>query len=540
MVLLSASICTKSGKALVARQFMEITRSRVEGLLAAFPKLLNTDEQHTFVETENVRYVYQPLENLYVVLITTKNSNILEDLETLRLFAKVIPEYCKVMSDREVCDRAFELIFAFDEIVSLGYREQVNLSQIKTFTEMDSHDENMARMIQKNKEREAQETMKRKAKELKLQRRDNHGGTGGGFGGGGGFGSGGGGSESHGRGIPASNHGHSEHSSYTAPTSTSMDVKVQNQAAPAKKAGRGMKLGGSKTPKTDDFVEALRAEGQEVASVEDNNRGVTPRSPVKAESGSLPLSKAAAIGPPKESVHIRVEEKITLEASRDGGLETMEVKGIMQLLVSEQSVSKVRIAVNKSEDKVPFQTHPNVDKKLFSGESLIGLKNADKSFPLDSEVGVLKWRFTTTDEGLIPLTINCWPNVNADGSCDVNIDYELTATELELTGVTFSIPCPPGSGAPVVKTCDGEYQYNSRGNVLEWRVPIVDADNTEGSLEFSMKAALADDFFPVSVAFTSSKTYAGLEINNVVHAETGASIPFSQDVVFSVDKYHII
>lgn len=51
-----------------------------------------------------------------------------------------------------------------------------------------------------------------------------------------------------------------------------------------------------------------------------------------------------------------------------------------------------------------FQTHPNVDKKLFTSEAIIGLKNPDKSFPLNSDVGVLKWRLQTTDESLIPLT----------------------------------------------------------------------------------------------------------------------------------------
>ncbi|CAK0863642.1 unnamed protein product [Prorocentrum cordatum] len=81
MVVLSAAIVT-TGKTLLARQFVEMTRLRIEGLISAFQKLVDTGKDHTFIETETVRYVYQPIEAMQLVLVTNKSSNILE--ETLR------------------------------------------------------------------------------------------------------------------------------------------------------------------------------------------------------------------------------------------------------------------------------------------------------------------------------------------------------------------------------------------------------------------------------------------------------------------------
>lgn len=90
MVVLAAAVTTKTGKVLLCRPFVPVSRSRLDGLLTAFPKLVGAGRQHTFVETESVRYVYQPLEQLYLVTITNKSSNIMEDLETLRLLAKIV------------------------------------------------------------------------------------------------------------------------------------------------------------------------------------------------------------------------------------------------------------------------------------------------------------------------------------------------------------------------------------------------------------------------------------------------------------------
>jgi hypothetical protein len=64
--------------ALLSRQFRPMPRSRIDGLLASFPKLIPANSQHTTVETADVRFVYQPFEELYVLLITNKGSNILQ------------------------------------------------------------------------------------------------------------------------------------------------------------------------------------------------------------------------------------------------------------------------------------------------------------------------------------------------------------------------------------------------------------------------------------------------------------------------------
>ena len=96
---------------------------------------MGTGKQHTYVETENVRYVYQPIEALYLLVITNKQSNILEDLETPRLLSKLVPEYSPSLDEEGVCQAAFDLTSAFDEAISLGNKENVTVAQVKQYCE---------------------------------------------------------------------------------------------------------------------------------------------------------------------------------------------------------------------------------------------------------------------------------------------------------------------------------------------------------------------------------------------------------------------
>ena len=510
MVLIAAAVCSKSGKAIISRQFVELTKSRIEGLVAAFPKLMTSGKQHTFVETDSVRYVYQPLDSLYMLLITTKTSNILEDLETLRLFSRVIPEYCRNMDEKDILDNSFNLIFAFDEIVALGYRESVNLAQIRTFVEMDSHEEKVYNAVRETQMREAKNKMREKAKELQRAKLEagKKGKVGGGGGGGGMGGMGG----------------------YTPsmPTTDITPAEPPRPAynPPAKTSNKAMKLGG-KGKDVDSFVDQLAQEGVKVTNT------LAP-----AKTG---LAKPAAVPEmDTESVHVTLEEKIMLTAGRDGGLQSMELSGMLTLRVSEENVGRVRLVLENTDNKaIQLQTHPNIDKDLFRSKCVIGLKNPAKPFPLNTGVGVLKWRLQTTDESFIPLSINCWPSDNGQGGCDVNIEFELENSELELNDVTIAIPLPHGCGTPNISECEGDYTHDTRRQQLLWQHTVIDQNNKTGSMEFSC-GGNPDDFFPVTVSFSSSKSYSGIKVLECSQVDGGQPVKFSSSVQFFADKYEIV
>lgn len=512
MVLIAAAVCSKTGKAIISRQFVELTKSRIEGLVAAFPKLMTAGKQHTFVETDSVRYVYQPMDTLYMLLITTKASNILEDLETLRLFCRVVPEYCRTMDEADILDNSFNLIFAFDEIVALGYRESVNLAQIRTFVEMDSHEEKVYNAVRETQMREAKNKMREKAKELQRAKLEagKKGGvkpSAGGYSGGQG-------------GYIASTPSSSE--------STPAEPPRPAYTAPARKENKAMKLGG-KSKDVDSFVDQLVSEGEKV---------VTAVAPSKIGGNTSKAAPVAQIN--TENVHVALEEKIIITAGRDGGLQNMEVLGMMTLRVSEESVGRIRLELQNTTNKnIQLQTHPNIDKDLFRTKNIIGLKNPAKPFPLNTGVGVLKWRFQTAEETEMPLSINCWPSENGQGGCDVNIEFELENPELELHDVVISIPIPGGVGSPNVAECDGEYDHDSRRGLLMWQHPVIDANNKSGSMEFSVSGN-PDDFFPVSLSFTSEKTFSGIKVLDCVEVDGGNPVKHSTQTSFFAEKYEIV
>jgi hypothetical protein len=71
-------------------------------------------------------------------------------METLRLLARVVAEYDSHADDPTVFqDCALEILLSFDEVATLGYRENVNMSQLQEILKMESQEEIIQEIIAK-------------------------------------------------------------------------------------------------------------------------------------------------------------------------------------------------------------------------------------------------------------------------------------------------------------------------------------------------------------------------------------------------------
>lgn len=557
MVVLSASILSNRGsKALVSRQFVEMNRLRVEGLLAAFPKLMGHSKQHTFVETDAVRYVYQPLENgMFLLLITTKASNIVEDLGTLRLLAKVVPDVTGSLSEHAINEHAFEIIFAFDEVLTTGgYKEDISPSTIRTNLEMHSHEEEMALMLKKSKEDAAKEQMQQQAKAIKDRQmaalRDNlmnGGGMGGGgrpqggmvgFGGGGGQGGGGagGGFDMFGQqpgqgggGMGGGNNGMGGMSDNPYANLGKSNAAPEPEAP--KVIAKGMKLGGigGINKKKDNLMAGMMAEDNLMGGGNAADPfGLGLAAPAAAPAPAAPSAPATML----------VEEKITVNMTREGAIESSEVKGTITYTANTDAGTMANIAVNKSVYGAKcgsgwsFATHPKVDKKVYENSGVLCIKGG-KGFPLNRPVGILRWTYNGEDSA--PITVNCWPE-DEGGSINVNMEFELQRNDAVITDVNILFPLG-STDAPAIESIDGQYKHDPNTGMMCWHHDVIDANNATGSLEFSIAGSNVDAFFPVQIAFTSQSLMCPMEIVSLTNSTNGSAIPNNMTVRVVPESY---
>ena len=493
---------------------------------------------------------------MYLLLITTKASNIVEDLGTLRLLAKVVPDVAGSLSEHAINEHAFEIIFAFDEVLTTGgYKEDISPSTIRTNLEMHSHEEEMALMLKKSKEDAAKEQMQQQAKAIKDRQmaalRDNlmnGGGMGGGagrpqggmvgFGGGGGQGGQGAGGGfdmfgqqgGQGAGMGGGDMGMGGSNGMSDNPYANLGKSTAPEPEAPKVIAKGMKLGGigGTNKKKDNLMAGMMAE--------DNLMGGSNA----ADPFGLGLAAPAAPVPaaPSAPATMLVEEKMTVNMTREGAIESSEVKGTITYTANTDAGTMANIAVNKSVYAAKcgsgwtFATHPKVDKKVYEKNGVLCIKGG-KGFPLNRPVGILRWTYNGDDSA--PITVNCWPE-DEGGSINVNMEFELQRQDAVITDVNILFPMG-STDAPAIEAIDGQYKHDPNTGMMCWHHDVIDANNASGSLEFTVAGSNVDAFFPVQIAFTSQSLMCPMEILSLTNATNGSAIPNNLSVRVTPETY---
>jgi diadenosine tetraphosphate (Ap4A) HIT family hydrolase len=531
--IVAIAIVSPQGKILVSRQFREISRIRLEGLLSAFPKLITggngtgQSKDYTVIESGSFRYVYQPAESLHLVVLSNNTGNIVEELAVLRMAGRVLPERCAgPIDESSVVRSAFEILFAFDELVTNGQRENISLEQLNAVLEMFSAEEEMKQQEQQRRMEEAREVARAKAKELKSQRHAMafDGGHSGGVGAMGG--------------AP-----HLAMMAGSAPQGpitggyqdAAVDLTVPAARPTAAMGGGGLSL--SKVRKQDAATKAMREAGYTAAEAAAATAPSAPGSAPAAPALAAPSPATASSSGVSAPVMLRVDEKISATFSRDGFLQGVDVRGDLFIQVTDPAAAMVRVVLAPMAADFAAKTHPNVNKALFTSDNVIAIKDS-KPYPVGSTLGVLKYRAQALSAGTpLPLTISCWP---AEDSA--SIEVELENKNLVLRNVRLEFPIAAGVRATVDEATEGStYTQDAATGRLIWVIPEISRNvNASCTLSVQLSAAAGDaSFFPARVFFESPTPLSGARIVAVQNVQTGAPVAHHVDAVLSADEYVI-
>ena len=218
---------------------------------------------------------------------------------------------------------------------------------------------------------------------------------------------------------------------------------THSEPASTPSLGRGMQLSGAKK----DSLSVVHHHPLHLQNLMREDHLVVPSTTKKA---AAPVSSSA--------VDVKIEEELTVKLSRDGLIETADVKGTLSVRANAPEASRVLIRLSDfAAPGFQLQLHPTIARSFLS-DHVLTLKQADRGFPVDSSVSVLRWRQPNGGDALVPLSVTCWPEVLEDG-CNVNVEYTLNREVLPaLSNVRICIPLPAGA-SPEILSVDGSYHF---------------------------------------------------------------------------------
>ena len=271
--------------------------------------------------------------------------------------------------------------------------------------------------------------------------------------------------------------------------------------------GKGMQLG--KKSKTTNAYEQIRGELGPEAEV---SAPLAPSSNAAAPAVASPTTTRPSTALDREAVHVTIAEAISAKFSKEGSLESFDVKGDLQLRITDPSLTQIKLnlAVGNSRG-AQLNSHPKVDKNVFKNSKVIQLADTTKSgFPVNNAIGVMRWKLAAKSGEVDdpPITFTVWVNDAGGNTWNITVEYEWTGGD-PLKDVTVTIPYQ--TMEPAVSSFDAVYEVS--GDSIDWTIGAVDEENATGSFEFEAQAENDEEFFPMSVRFSKTAPFVDVDVS---------------------------
>jgi len=511
MVIISSAICTKAGKIIVSRQYTNISRMTLEEYVRNFPKSISASQQHTFVEHDNIRYIYLPLETtMYLVLITNRNSNIIEDLETIRLVHKVILDLCTYgVSESNIQKNAFDILLAFDDVISFGYRESVTLNQVQNSMTMDSSDEKLHLMLLKARMNEAKEAAKKAQLEMKKKQKDSSykGGQG----------------------------GFSSDVSDTPYKQSHAEPEVVVNTEPKYTAPQKESKSGASAPKKGLQIVKKKDNKAVPAEISKGNEEEIKQMMKEQETTE---KKKTEYNPLQAPIAIECEEKIVCVLQKDGALNNFEVKGELFLLVRDPTKGNCAVYLQPETNNktITLKPNPYFNRQKWTEKFALAPKDLKDSFSAGSKINCLKYRFASTNIDDVPFRFNYWFN---EGSITCELEYNSDQSRIEyLENVVISFEFPSSETPEIKNVENGDYEV--RDSTFRWITSRLDGSNSTSNIEIGFSSRTTpEDIFPFNVDFKLDYNFYKLGVKGaaMISDETALGCDFTPSL--SVERFDI-
>lgn len=510
----SIVIVTKTGKVILSRQNVPISRIKIEGLHATFTRMVNTTQNSSF-EAEGVRFVYRSYDDVYIVLITTLSSNIIEDTEILNSIIVCLQSKFQINS-KSLTHGMFEALFIIDEFLQWGFEEKLQANVVKTNLLMRSKDEEIYLRQLEMKKEEAKRLAKEKAIQLKEEKQLK---------------------EKIKMMEEMQNRLNFDSNDYSRQTKTNDYVpikqEIKEEKKPVKKPSakkpntsvqpKGLQLG--KKKQSEQILETIKKEenletedeimSQQQENQQQENVNQKPIQPKKKEEKKLMLSNVIVKELEVSTITVSVETN-QIECSINGNISIAVAEGVEPIL----KLSPVEIPTK-------CQLHPTVDPKSFNEERIIKMKPG-KKFSINTPAVYCKWNYKS-NEFKLPIVFSCWPSENENGLA-LSLSYEVIS---DINNVIVEIPKL------------GNIQVNSieNGNLeedetIQWIIGNV-KEGDSASLEIDIIGSELDQslLYPMNVIYEINTPLTGNDINEVTVNDN--SIEFEKEISIK-STYQII